>query len=417
MNFDEKYIEIIRNFHAVKQPLEAIELYNLNSDFFKEYGGKFIFSTDKNIAGLPFTNLFSEYKDYCRSAFRTYNFIFYSQEIKKAYKTSNTVQIPIESSISYDSNFAKFVENYMKEKNSTKGKDYEAGEKILWQLVMGNDISHDYFPYILENIYKENVPLERVIDNVEVIIKLFHIDKDSASKIYKMKVRNEEKYISDCEEAKEFIKNASSNDEIKRDILGTYDIFYLILLKIIWINKTIRPDKQKAEALYEFMDKELAALSQRELFIGLEYFSNNNLKFFKRIKGDNYGNIIEAVKNMSWDLILCRMFEKSYTVKISERSDFFLPFFLTFDKGLREILDAYRMKCLIFFEKKYPMQPIIDLSDKNELIKYINETYYTYNSILNRQTRSNMLIDDNFNSYIKTKIKQSENEIGNILPI
>lgn len=419
MNFDEKYMEIMRNFHKVNHHSEAFDLYNLYSDFFQEYGGKIIFSTYENITRLPFDNLFSDYKDYCKSLFRTYNFVFYSQKIKKTYETGNfSVKIPIDASISYDLNFARFVENYMG-KNFTKisKEDFNIGEKILRQFVIENSVSHDYVPYILENIYKKNVSLERMKKNIEIIIKLFNLNKDSALEIYNMKPKDEKEYIADCEDAIKFIEKTFNDENQRKDILEMHDIFYLILLKIIWINKTIKSSKQKVEALFEFMDKDLAAIPRMELFIGLEYFKNNNLRFFNKIKGDNYDNITNNVKNMSWDLILYRAFEKSYTQKISEGGDFFIPFFLTFDNGLRGIFDINRIKFLIFFEKKYPMQTFMEWNEKNESATYFNEYYYTDSAILNRQIRSNELIGDNFPLYIKRKIEQTEEKLGNILPI
>ena len=78
----------------------------------------------------------------------------------------------------------------------------------------------------------------------------------------------------------------------------------------------------------------------------------------------------------AWDFALVRMYEKMIVSRPIPEADFFISYFLTFDKGLSQIMDLYPLKAIITLGNG-TIQTIHDVDEYINLEKYKLESYFT----------------------------------------
>ena len=396
MNFDKSYINIVQWLREASNPLDIRDFYKKNIDFMKKNNVKIIISSDNiHNAGIFFDNLFAGYEKYFKSAFIGNNFIFYSPKIIASYEITPKAPIFIDRSIAIDTNVASIIGRCSKGNKI----DNEQNEilRLLLNVISKEKITFDFLPYLIENLCKDNVGIESILKNTDSIIKF----SDNSA------------YL--LNELHDFILKYKNDPNFKSDILEYFSLFYLILLKIIYFNKKLDSEEDKVKALVDFMDNKIFLMLKRELIIAVEYFQKvKKLKFFNKANTDDTNELLKTISNMAWDLTLCRIvLEHNFTILPNKDADFFIPFFLTFDKGLSEIIDLYPLKAILYSgNDNYPMQaiPVIDL-DNAILKKYGLEIYFTEEAI-NKREKIYKRLGNKYLSHICNLIETAEREIN-----
>jgi hypothetical protein len=403
----------INEYLKTNKTEEVLKIYKDNLDFFKNYGGKIIFVSRKiKNKNLQIFDLFKGYEKYLKFPFENENLIFLNPKIMKNHSLGLDANFKIDWTISLDSNFASLIEKYLTHKNVESKNDVF---KKITDLLSSKNMNIDYSPYVLENLFKSNVEKDSILSNVKRIIRLFNLDINSADNILEMKILDEEKYLNEVDKANKFInsKKAEGND-----VKEFYNIYYLILLKIVYFEKKLPTTNEKIKSLVEFMDSKLNRIYLRELAVAMKYFKKETgLKFFNKLNNKNPDQLLKYIKNMAWDFVLSRVFlENAITVLPDpEVADFFIPYFLTLDEGLSEIIDIYRLKGIMYFDKHYEMQTFSDINEDN--ISEVNglSDYFTAYAKNNRQKRLLSICNDHQNSIIMDIIKTTEQDIRKLL--
>lgn len=127
---------------------------------------------------------------------------------------------------------------------------------------------------------------------------------------------------------------------------------YVLLLKAICIEFT-NPKKSaqnKIMELFDFINEKLGFVADRELQVCYCYFEHNDKtkKFFKKIQ-KNSKNLLNTINGMAWDLIHIRVIEQQFAIRPTEQVRFAIHALLTFDNGLKEVLQINPVEQMAFY--------------------------------------------------------------------
>ncbi len=306
-----------------------------------------------------------------KNLFKNNNFIFLNKNIIKDMNENKEPIIRIDYTVSFDTQFVSFIERYFIGKRIEQIEEFE---DILYKLIK-NDVNSDYMPYIFENIAKGESK-EAIKLNIKHIVNFFHLDKSSSCLLKNMQIKNQIQCDLDYNDIVE-----NTIDKINYNELNGFqeqqEIMYIILMKMIIINKEKKSPKQKINELVNFMHNSIFTIFDRELTIAIKFYENQNeLKFFNKVVNINSKTLIQ-LSNMAWDLALVRLIEQAYALRPREEADFFISYFLTFDEGLSQIIDCYPLKAILMLNKSETLQVISNV-DKAEIVqKYKLEEYFS----------------------------------------
>lgn len=98
----------------------------------------------------------------------------------------------------------------------------------------------------------------------------------------------------------------------------------------------------------EFLHYDVGVYFDREVVMALNYFSDRcNVPILSTInKGKKQTRLLKKLDNIAWDMASSRFIEKIFSQGVQE--GYFIPYFLTFDKNLRELYSLYRVKGAVF---------------------------------------------------------------------
>lgn len=91
------------------------------------------------------------------------------------------------------------------------------------------------------------------------------------------------------------------------------------------------------------------------------FSDRNRIEVLEKIKkGMDTTRLQKKLDNIAWDMAAPRFMEK--LMGTGGQGDYFVPFFLTFDKGLRELLSAFRVKGVILNKDTGQLIPIPEVN-------------------------------------------------------
>ena len=121
---------------------------------------------------------------------------------------------------------------------------------------------------------------------------------------------------------------------------------YILLVKAssIEFRHPRKSSQNKMMELFDFVNMELGFIAERELEVYFRYFDHDarTKKFFKGVQ-KNSKKILENINGMAWDLIQVRMIEREFAVKPDESVRYAIHMLLTYDNGLKDILQINPM--------------------------------------------------------------------------
>jgi len=363
---------IINELIEAKVSQDYVNVWNKHKYFLEENDAHLVFTQDNytNLK-LPRIDMFSSDAKRFKSLFQNNNFIFLNQNIIRDMNENKEPIFGIDYTVSFETQFASFVERYFIGKNIEQLEEFE---NILYKII-DNDLNSDYIPYVVENIAKGESK-EAIKSNIKQLINFFHLDKSSSYLLKNMKIKNQLKCNSDYED---IVKNVIDKPNYNglNGFQQQQEIMYIILMKMIIINKEKKSPKQKINELVSFMHNSIFTMLDRELTIAIKFYENQNeLKFFNKVININ-DKTLTQLNNMAWDLVLVRLIEQSYAIRPNVEADFFISYFLTFDEGLSQIIDCYPLKAILMLNKGETLQVISNV-DKTKLVeKYKLEEYFS----------------------------------------
>ncbi len=216
------------------------------------------------------------------------------------------------------------------------------------------EINYSCAPYMVENAAKKD-SINRIecYKNIKsfMLFKAFHYSKFMQNGICEYD-RLEEEIQLDADALFHGMfseKYALSCEKFYR----MQESLYVLLLKTICIEfaNPKKSPQNKIMELFDFVNTELGYFADRELQICYYYFRHDEKikKFFKKVQ-KNSNDLFGTINGMSWDLIHVRIIEQEFAVRPTEQVRYAIHVLLTFDNGLKEVLQINPIEQIAFYK-------------------------------------------------------------------
>ena len=256
----------------------------------------------------------------------------------------------IDVCVELDTQAVSYLKNIFEEYN--KIPDYDKIRKMIEYLQLP-EVNYCCVPYLVENAAKK--------DDINVIdcyknIKSFMLFKSFDFSVFEEKgecayVRQEEDIQIDVD--------GLYNDMLSEKFYQAYEnlfrmqkALYVLLLKTVCIEFTNRKSaKNKVMELFDFVNEQLGFIAERELEVCYYYFNHHEKtkKFFKKVQ-KNSKDLLHTINGMAWDFIHIRLIEQQFTLKPTDEVRFAIHVLLTYDDGLKEILQINPIEQIVFYK-------------------------------------------------------------------
>lgn len=270
----------------------------------------------------------------------------------------------IDYTVTFDTNFASYVNRFVRGE-SLKGQEDEIMHVI--DDILYHDLNFDFSFYFVENIKKAyplalgitkdatNSPqkfwesLDHSFRQNIVSLELFR----NFDRQHYLKTRKPEFDIAIEEAISKSVKftywfyASPEGQELIRDLLFLQKAILLQLLVILKVQfSSSGGPRKKIKKFLEFM-QEKGIYSDRETIVAYKYFKDRKtIPILGRVnKGGAQTGLMDKIDNLAWDMTAPRLMERMITV--NEPGDYMIPFFLTFDQNLHELLRCYPVKAVI----------------------------------------------------------------------
>ena len=308
--------------------------------------------------------------------------IFYSDEIYEKTIKNGAVQIPLDYTLSFDSNVANLFDLYH------RGKQIQEKNKekfiTLIHIIKKYNFNFDYFFFILENLSHSTNPNNvRPLNTIMALKRFDYLDYHSFTKDF-----NKPKFNMEIDKAYEIAKNIlkefQQNQTIQNLLLKQKGCYLLILKAMLlqWEKKL--SFEKKFLLIYKFCIESLGKFAKNELYFCWKFFRYSDQFDFFNVIVQPHNKVLGRARGISWDLFSMRVLETMATLKT--KGEFFIPFFASLDNRFMKFLKACPLRFLLiddysktissaFFDEKefqYDLNKIIhnditiyDLQEKN----------------------------------------------------
>ena len=280
--------------------------------------------------------------------------------------------------VSFDTQTVSYIERYYKKGTVS----YEGFETVI-QLLKSGDLGVDHIPYTIENLMFD---LSR---------------KDSVERTlfaYEMLVGENAGNEKVCWEQARAIVSMYEKEEFEFpfEIKEQYKMIYLSLLKMSQIQREHQKEsvEKKLKIFVEFITTKLYRMMQPEINLAKVYFSKgSNCGFFGKIHKGNK-NVLEQLKNMTWDLMHLRFMDYSSMMFDATEGDALIPYFFTYDKRLQDIRECYSLQALAINPHTYSVFPIYVMVEGIRDILQEHCTFGKYKERMRQTPKVDTLINE-----------------------
>ena len=333
----------------------------------------------------------------------------------------NNVEIPIDYSIMFDTNYASYIHQFVN--NPSNNLSNEVFTTIA--LLLRENYQYDFNFYLIEN--SKSMDLKSVYDfntfihdHNEIYQNIISLELFKSIDSTLFKNTGKLNYTITKSEATQ-----NATDLITKLFCTKHGIEYLqnftflqkqmTLFLIGMLNIHFSSNKgpqKKIHELFDFMNEKVGVYFERESIVAHKYFKKNgNLRIFRKIqKNGDATNILQTIDNIAWDFVAPRVME--FFMRFGGEGKFFLPFILSHDVGLKEILKLFNIKaCYIDDNPGFIPVPSINTQDyyKTEKCEINFESYFSKEDKLKRAITINknkevidQLINEECNKLIET---------------
>lgn len=241
--------------------------------------------------------------------------------------------------------------SYLKQIANGKMSEYRS----LIEFLNRKDINFDCNLYLQENCGKiDQGNYFDIYENLKTFINLTTIDFELYEKYGVISSKYGDSFTNTRTDELFTTMRYLDSDIFENDKY-LWKLKYALLLKMSIIEITSKKSpKNKMIELLKFSAEELSILLARDLtIIGKFFWRDIKVQsFFRKIK-PNAKNIIEIIKAMTWDLF--HLFKLEYTLIALKSNSECIPLLsiLTYDNGLKDIIEAYTYKMVILSDRFY----------------------------------------------------------------
>ncbi|WP_444904058.1 hypothetical protein ACJJIU_02300 [Microbulbifer sp. CnH-101-E] len=320
-------------------------LIEKNEELFKEF--RLVYSTNNLDSEFSHSSL-KEIEDHCptlKKYFYGTGILFYSDELYAATKRQRRIEVPIDYSLSLDSNAAERFRVWGNGGSLDKEEERFEGLVRFIKGGKGEGFNFDYSFFIIENLIDSMRPENhRPFNTIRILKRFDHLEYEAES----FNIRNP-KFSETLEEsgkrAIEALHSFHSSKEVKR-FLSRRKGLYLILLKAVLLREQKDLDLAKQlEILVDYSLDTLGAFAKTEIYFAWKLLKQGkNLSFFDPISQLGKKSL-HRIKGMAWDLFSVR-YQETLASK-SNIGDFYVPFFASFDNRFVELAQACPIRAVL----------------------------------------------------------------------
>ncbi len=375
--------------------LSFADLIEGNRDVFN--GFKLIYSTN-HLENIFANASLKDIEDICpvlKKYFYGTALLFFSDELYDKTWKEGRVELPIDYSLSLDSNAAERFRIW------EDGKNLDASEKDFENLVRfikegaDNGFNFDYSFFIIENYYDSMKPENhRPFNTVRALKRFDHLiyDKELFSVTSPQFLETREKA---GQRAIDTLYAFHSSSEVKK-FQQRRMLLYVVLLKAVLLNQDKDVSlESKLASLVEFCLFKLDKFPKTELYFAWKLMRyGKKLRFFDPVSQISK-KTKSKLKGMSWDIFALRyqetMASKSYT------GEFFIPFFASFDNRFVELTQACPIRAVLIteIEKNVITIQLDELEFQTELNNSItSELIFELNDSKKKLTRMQQILTE-----------------------
>ena len=372
------------------------DLIEPNLEIFSKF--KLMYSTNNTNSQFGYTSLdrIEEDCDSIRKFFHGSGLLFFSKDIYQAQQKQETVYIPLDYSLSFDSNVAEKFRVYEK---GGKVQPKEKFERLI-KFIKQYQFNFDYGFFCLENLEFIRQNNDRPFNTIRAIIRYnplnsYQLGREAAGKLAIQTMYN------------------PFNNEINPIFWQRRKLIYLILLKAVQINWELKEINSKLRAIIEFCLVNTGKYAKKEIYLAWKLFKQGtSLRFFNPVRQPS-PNILSKVKGMSWDFLSIE-YQSTLAYSMSRGNKFFVPFFASFDNKFVEFTEACPVRCMLFDDQTQTAHTFFD--DELEFNQDISDAVQDNNKLLFRLTdRQKIMRGSNFqlnNNKLNIQIANLEKEIS-----
>lgn len=267
--------------------------------------------------------------------------LFHSTQIYREMLRSGTVQLPIDYSVGFDTQVAEAFRLY------EAGKTISGWDRFsnLIQYVTRHNFNFEYSFYIIEDLINAaDLKNTRPFNTVRALKRFDFINSVSLLEDPENPIFTESREDAGrraCDTLASFL----SSDEIKRSLVRRKTLLTVLVkaTHLFWQSRTevIR----NLSTLINFSLDHLGRFAKIELYFAWKLLKyGEDLRFFGPVCQPSEG-AMSKLSGMSWDLYSIR--HQETMASYSRKGAFFVPFFATLDRRLKELRDACPIRCLL----------------------------------------------------------------------
>lgn len=388
METNSAIFEATRLIISHNQHLSFRDLIEPNLEIFSNF--RLMYSSNNTVTNFGYLSL-DEIESKCSSLKKFFygsELLFFSKNIYQTYKKQEIVFIPIDYSLSFDSNVAERFRVY------EKGGIVQEKEKLdrLIEFIKDYQFNFDYSFFCLENSEHITQKNERPFNTVRAIIKSNPLNT----------------YPLDRKEAGDLAIQEMFhpfNDEIYPRFRKQRKLIYLVLLKAIKLNWESNEVNYQLKKIIDFCLEKLGTFPKKEIYLAWKLFKyGNSLSFFNPVRQPS-NKILSKAKGISWDFLLID-YQSMLVYSMSKNNKFFVPFFASFDESFVKFREACPIKCMLLDDREERTH--IFFNDELEFNQDISSAIDTDSELFDRLNdqqqilrRSNLRLDnDELNVHI-----------------
>lgn len=257
----------------------------------------------------------------------------------------------IDVCVELDTQAVSYLKNIFVEYNQISG--YDKIKKLIEYLQL-QDVDYSCIPYLIENATKKDINKIDCYENIKsfMLFKSFN---------YSAFIQNGTCKYDRQEEDIQIDVDTLYNDMLSEKFIRSYEkiyrmqkSLYILFLKAIYIEfiNSKKTAQNKIMELFDFVNEKLGFLAERELEVCYYYFKHDDKtkKFFKRVQ-KNSNDLLSSINGMAWDLIHVRLIEQEFAIRPTDKVRFAIHVLLTFDNGLKEILQINPIEQIAFYKE------------------------------------------------------------------
>ncbi len=290
-------------------------------------------------------------KGHLRSLFAHPRLWFVSHEILEAMTgPRGKVVLPIDYSIAFDTNAASYLRAMVE---GSAVEVVQVFQQVLRQMA-GRRFNWDLMPFFSERSADlqsgESKALEGIWRTVLAAERFATCDMERFAETGEIKPRLREQEIVAKAQEQLSLWDSMLKAGIACSLREQHRLFYLMALKVALLEHQ-HPGRSEAErkmtAFITFLQKDVSAMFLNMLWAAGRYFQDGGgFRPFSKLasRGEQ---LLRNAANVAWDLHHVTM-RRQFAGTIGRGGAFYVPYFLSFDGGLTDLIDGYPQRsCLV----------------------------------------------------------------------